>query len=87
MFFKVVVACGHVGRRREIEVTRYFEAKNALEVWDTTMHMHRAKKGQRSRCIRIVEEIDVIEYINGKIAEANNPYLQVRKNKANAKAG
>jgi len=50
MFFKVVVACRHLGLRREVEVTRYFQADNALAAWYSAMNMPRAKKGQRSRC-------------------------------------
>ena len=79
MFFKVVVACGHLGFRREVEVTRYFQADNALAAWDSAMNMPRAKKGQGSRCVRKVEEIGPLQYRNGKLAEADNPYLQVRK--------
>lgn len=82
MFFKVVVACGHLGFRREVEITRYFQANNALEAWDSAMHMPRAKKGQGSRCVRKVEQIDCLQYLYGKIAEAENPYLQVRKSKS-----
>lgn len=81
MYFKVVVACGHLGRRREVEVTRYFQARNALEAWDSAMKMPRAKKGQGSRCVRKVVEIDWLQYLYGKFAEMEDPYLQVRKNK------
>jgi len=79
MFFKVVVACGHLGFRREVEVTRYFQADNALAAWDSAMHMPRAKKGQGSRCVRRVEEIGPLEYLHGQLAQADNPYLQVHK--------
>lgn len=85
MFFKVVVACGHLGFRREVEVTRYFQASNALEAWDSAMHMPRAKKGQGSRCVRRVEQIDCLEYLYGKKAEDENPYLQVHKAKPKVK--
>lgn len=81
MFFKVVVACGHLGFRREVEITRYFQADNALAAWDAAMIMPRAKKGQGSRCVRKVEEIELLEYLNGKMAEAENPYLQIRKHR------
>ena len=79
MFFKVVVACGHLGFRREVEITRYFQADNALAAWDSAMIMPRAKKGQGSRCVRKVEEIGPLEYLYGKQAEADDPYLQVHK--------
>ncbi len=36
-------------------------------------------KGQGNRCVRKVEEIGPLEYRNGKLAEADNPRLQVRK--------
>ncbi|MEQ8200690.1 MAG: hypothetical protein ABRQ24_04625 [Syntrophomonadaceae bacterium] len=79
MFFKVVVACGHLGFRREVEVTRYFQADNALAAWDSAMNMPRAKKGQGSRCVRMVEEIGLLEYLHGRAGEAEDPYLQTHR--------
>ena len=51
MFFKIVVACGRVGIRREIEITRYFKADNAIEAWESAMIMPLAKKRQKNRCV------------------------------------
>ena len=73
MYYKVIIACGHVGSNREIEVTRYFQAKNALEAWDSALVMPRAKKSQRSRCVRKVEEVDFLRFLNGKLEELENP--------------
>lgn len=80
MFYKVVVACGHLGHRREVEITRYFQATNAIEAWESAMSMPRSKKGQKSCCVRQVYEIEIHEFILGKIEELKNPYLQIRKN-------
>jgi hypothetical protein len=44
MYFQVIIACGHLGRGREVEITRYFQANNALEAWESAMVMPRAKK-------------------------------------------
>lgn len=76
MYYKVIIACGHVGSNREIEVTRYFQAKNALKAWESAQVMPRAKKSQRSRCVRKVEEVDFLRFLNGKLEELENPYLQ-----------
>jgi hypothetical protein len=81
VFFKVIVACGHVGNKKHIEVTRYFQADNAIEAWESAMIMPRAKKQRRSRCVLKVEEISLLQYLNGKTEELKNPYLQVFKNK------
>lgn len=86
MFFKVVVACGHLGHRQEVEVTRYFQAFNAIEAWESAMTMPRAKKGQKSRCVRFVEEIEFWQYLCGKYEEADNHYLQIHKNKHRTKS-
>ena len=77
MFFKVIVACGHVGRGREIEVTRYFQAESVFDAWESALHMPRAKKGHGGRCVRKIEKINLMQYLSGKIAEAENPYLKV----------
>ncbi|HHW61303.1 MAG TPA: hypothetical protein GX404_05300 [Syntrophomonadaceae bacterium] len=82
MYFRVVVACGHIGCRREVEVTRYFEADSAIDAWESALMMPRVKKSQRSRAIRRVEQIDVMEYLWGKLAERENPYLQNKRVKA-----
>ncbi|NLD50348.1 MAG: hypothetical protein GX660_24680 [Clostridiaceae bacterium] len=82
MFFKVVVACGHLGCRREVEITRYFQADNAIDAWESAMIMPRSKKGQKSRCVRQVYEIDIYEFMLGKLEELKNPYLQIKKKKA-----
>lgn len=76
MYFQVIVACGHIGKGREIEVTRYFKADSAIDAWDSAMIMPRAKKQQGSRCVRSVIEVDSMQFIKGKMAEMNDPYLQ-----------
>lgn len=76
MYYQVIVACGHIGKGREIEVTRYFKANSAIDAWDSAMVMPRAKKTQGNRCVRSVREIDSMQFLMGKLAEMHDPYLQ-----------
>ena len=81
MYFRVIVSCGHMGNKRDVEITRYFQADNALDAWESAMVMPRAKKQQRSRCVRKVEKISTLQYLKGKLEELQNPYLQERRAK------
>lgn len=72
-YYRVIVGCGHVGKRRMIEITRYFEAENLLQCYDSAFFMPRSKK--KPNCIKLIEEISFQEYLNGKKEEEINYYL------------
>ena len=78
-YFRAIIACGHVGARRTIEITRYFEADNVLQCYVTALIMPRSKK--KPNCVKLIEEIDFFEYFVGKEKEKDNYYLSVHKSK------
>ncbi len=80
-YYRVIIACGHVGSGKNIEITRYFEASDALHCYICALNMPRSKKKPSS--VKLIEPIDIKEYHEGKRSECYNYYLHTydRKNK------
>lgn len=72
-YYRVVVECGHVGRGKAIEITRYFRANDAIECFLSVLRMPRSKK--KSDSVKLVEPINSDGYLQGKKAEERNYYL------------
>lgn len=72
-FFLVVIACGHVGKRKSIEISRYFKAGDVLSCYDSANNMPRSKKKNNS--IKMIREVTEAEYLKGKLTEQDNLYL------------
>lgn len=72
-YFLVVIACGHVGKWKSIEVSRYFKSSDVLSCFEAAYFIPRSKK--KSDSIKIIKEITEEEYEIGKVAEQNNLYL------------
>lgn len=79
-YFKLVVLCGHVGFKRQIEITRYFNAWSTFDAWKSALNMPRTKyKGsKRALSVLSVEEITRQKYLQGKKREKQDPYLKGR---------
>lgn len=76
-YYRVIVCCGHVGAKKSIEITRYFEGNNIVECYEDAIYMPRSKK--KPGCIKEIFEIGSNEYIEGKENEKNNLYLNTFK--------
>lgn len=72
-YYVVVIACGHVGQRRSIEITRYFKAEGVINCYESAFLMPRSKKN--NTCVKLVKKITLEEYEMGKLAEQENLYL------------
>ena len=78
MFVKAVLRGGHVGCGKYYEMTRYLAVDNVVNVLSIAMKMPRVKKN--SLALISCEQIDRDAYLEGKILEAKDPYLNIRKN-------
>lgn len=78
-YYEVIVSCGHLGNRRSVDITRYFQAEDIVECYQSGFYMPRSKKN--NTCIKQIRVINYNEYISGKEKEKDNPYLQVHKGK------
>lgn len=76
-YYKVIIACGHIGHGGSLEVTRYFKAFNTLDCYTSAFHMPRAKK--KCDSIKLIEQISLEQYTMGKQTEDENPYLKIHK--------
>ena len=74
-YFRVLVACGHVGPRQEVTVARYFEAKDAMQAFRDAARMPRVKLKDRAGGVLSVQEISRAEWEAGIAQEAEDPYL------------
>jgi transcription elongation factor Elf1 len=72
-YFLIVVECGHVGRNRSVEVTRYFKDIDIVNAYCSALYMPRSKKKPSS--VKEVREISQEIYLLGIEEERNNQYL------------
>lgn len=76
-YYRVIVECGHVGCGKKIEITRYFKANDAIQCYLSALYMPRSKKKPDS--VKLIEPIEIKEYLVGKQAEKSNCYLNTIK--------
>jgi len=76
-YYRIIIACGHLGHKRSVEITRYFEADDIMECYCSSFWMPRSKK--KVDCVKLVTPIEYEEYIRGKASELSNPYLVMGK--------
>ena len=76
-YYRVIIICGHVGCGKSIEITRYFIASNTTECYISALSMPRSKKCSDS--VKLIQQVNFIEYIDGKQQEAVNLYLRKTK--------
>lgn len=74
-YFRVRVACGHVGPGEEVTVSRYFVARDALSAWSDAARMPRVKGKTNGTGVLSVEPITPEEYEAGLVEEDENLYL------------
>lgn len=74
MFFKVIIEGGHVGAGKSCEAVRYFEARDAITLFNL-LKIYPGIKCKHSGCgISMIIPISEKEYRNGKQREKKDPY-------------
>lgn len=76
-YYRVIIACGHLGHKHSVEITRFFEADDIMECYYSSFWTPRSKK--KADCVKLVTSIEYEEYIRGKASELSNPYLVMGK--------
>ncbi len=79
MYAKAVFRGGHVGRGKYHEMTRYLVVNNMLDVFGVARIMPRVKKNNLA--LISCEQINRLEYLEGKLRETQDPYLNTFKHK------
>lgn len=74
MFFKVVMDGGHMGSGKSCEFVRYFEAEDAMDLFELLRAFPGLKNKDSASGIRLVQAIDEDEFERGKVAEKEDPY-------------
>ena len=74
MFFKVVMDGGHVGSGKSYEFVRYFEAEDAIDLFNLLKAFPGLKNKDSGSGISLVKAIDKGEFELGKLAEKEDPY-------------
>lgn len=73
-YYRVIIACGHVGTGKDIEVTRYFRDSNTVSCYFSAYHMPRSKK--EPGCVKLVTPITPEEFFETKELDKYSDYLQ-----------
>jgi len=77
LFVKAVLRGGHVGKGKYHEMVRYLVVNNLVEVLSVAQSIPRVKKNRLAliSCTQISRE----EYLQGKLHEDRDPYLNTFK--------
>ena len=74
MFFKVLMDGGHMGSGKSCEFVRYFEAEDAMDLFDLLRAFPGLKNKDSASGIRLVQTIDEDEFERGQLVEQEDPY-------------
>jgi len=82
MFFKLILESGHVGAGKSYEMVRYLQGRDIFSVLFSASHFPRVKKKGSRKGIKLIQEITRREYLQGRMREREDPYLNTHKGKA-----
>lgn len=82
MFFKLILESGHVGAGKSYDMVRYIEGKDIFSVLSTASRFPRVKKKGNRKGIKLIQEITRREYLQGRMRERDDPYLNTRRRRA-----
>jgi hypothetical protein len=82
MFFKLILESGHVGAGKSYEMVRYLQGRDIFSVLFSASHFPRVKKKRYQKGIKLIQEITKREYIQGRVREREDPYLNTHRRKA-----
>jgi len=82
MFFKLILESGHVGAGKSYEMVRYLEGRDIFSVLFFASHFPRVKKKGTRKGIKLIQEINRREYLQGRMRERGDPYLNTHRRKA-----
>jgi hypothetical protein len=79
MFFKLILESGHVGAGKSYEMVRYLRGRDIFSVLFSASHFPRVKKKGSRKGIKLIQEITRREYLQGRVREREDPYLNIHK--------
>ena len=82
MFFKLILENGHVGAGKSYEMVRYLKGRDIFSVLFSASHFPRVKKKGNRKGIKLIQEITRREYLQGRVRERGDPYLNTHRMKA-----
>jgi hypothetical protein len=82
MFFKLILESGHVGAGKSYDMVRYLEGRDIFSVLFSASHFPRVKKKRHSKGIKLIQEITRGEYLQGRMREREDPYLNTHRRKS-----
>lgn len=74
-YWKVVMKYGHVGFRNEVSVARHLRTEDYYSILDAR-DLASGMPGVKNRGVAEIHAIDEEEYIQGKVMEESNLFLQ-----------
>jgi len=82
MFFKLILESGHVGAGKSYDMVRYLEGRDIFSVLFSASHFPRVKKKRYQKGIKLIQEITRKEYLQGRMRESGDPYLNTHRRKS-----
>lgn len=74
MYFKVVMEMGHVGTRKACEISRFFEAEDAMKLLSLLENYPGLKSKKLGTAIKLIQPISRETFEEGKDAQSKDPY-------------
>jgi len=82
MFYKLILESGHVGAGKSYEMVRYLKGSDIFSVLFSASHFPRVKKKGNRKGIKLIQEITKTEYLQGRMRERWDPYLNTHRKRA-----
>jgi hypothetical protein len=81
MFFKLILESGHMGAGKSYDMVRYLQGSDIFSVLFSASHLPRVKKKGNRKGIKLIQEISRREYLQGRMQEREDPYLNTHSKK------
>lgn len=65
MFYKIIIACGHMGAGNSFEKVWFIKGADVLDVMQKARRLPQVKRKETSLGIKLIKEISKEEYVNG----------------------
>lgn len=65
MFYKIIIACGHMGAGNSFEKVWFIKGTDVLDVMQKARRLPQVKRKETSLGIKLIKEISKEEYVNG----------------------
>lgn len=65
MFYKIIIACGHMGAGNSFEKVWFIKGADAVDVMQKARRLPQVKRKETTLAVKLIQEISREEYVSG----------------------